>query len=103
MQDTHTPKPKSAKTDARDKTKDLKEQASTVTDEIKHLGVTGKEAAIAGKDYAIDRVRTARDRATTRAQSMEERVIDYIHDEPLKAMAIAAGVGAVASMWLRRR
>ena len=103
MQDTQTQTNQSAKAEARNKANDLKEQVSTVTDEIKHLGETGKEAAIAGKEFAVDRVRTARDKATNKAQSMEERVIDYIHDEPLKAMAIAAGVGAVASMWLRRR
>lgn len=53
----------------------------------------------------LERARRATEAARARAQRVGDQTVEYIKDEPVKAVAIAAGVGAVAALlvgWLGR-
>jgi len=82
---------------------DLKKQVSTAMAELKKLGVSGRDVARAGAHDAADRASALGDEAKRSARSVEDAVIDYVDREPLKALAIALGTGAVFGLWLRRR
>ena len=51
------------------------------------------------KGYAYDAAYAARDKATDTLDTLEDR----IRENPLAALAVAAGVGVVVGMWLRGR
>ncbi|MFN3493779.1 MAG: hypothetical protein ACK40L_04655 [Hydrogenophaga sp.] len=53
----------------------------------------------------LERARRATEAAREQAQRMGDQTVGYIKDEPVKAVAIAAGVGAAAALlvgWLGR-
>ena len=82
---------------------DLREQAQTLAGDVREFGAIGKRAAEETAEAAMQRAREAKEDAVTKAHDLEDQVVTYIRQQPLKSVLIAAGVGAIASMWLRRR
>jgi ElaB/YqjD/DUF883 family membrane-anchored ribosome-binding protein len=87
---------------------------STDNAAIKQKAVAAKEAvsSLAGeaKRYASHRVTDAKDTAAvwmdtakTKASDYSDDVVDYVQRNPFKAIAIAAGIGFVAGLILKRR
>lgn len=66
---------------------------------LTHAGATADELIAIGMQRARDASTVVRD-TTDRAQ---ERAVVYIRDEPLKAVLIAAGIGALAALILSSR
>src|SRR5262245_39994689 len=67
-------------------------------------GAVGRTAARA-EDMArrgIDRARSAADTARSRAYDLSDTTVHRIREEPLKAMMIAAAVGATATLIAQR-
>ena len=89
-------------TKSRSAKSELKDQARTIVDDVRELGAIGSAAAQEGVDAATQRLRQAKGDAVDRVQNYEEELIQYVRAQPLKSVLIAAGVGALASMWLRR-
>ena len=69
----------------------------------------GELAGEAGR-YARQRVRDARDSASAMLDTVKSKAgeynkvtVDYIRENPWKALAIAGGIGLLAGLLLRRR
>ena len=72
-------------------------------------GLTGEAAVVARSEFA-KRVELAREQlqtltgvASERAAQARTATEDYIRGEPLKALGIAAGIGAIVGILLARR
>ncbi|QDV09094.1 hypothetical protein Poly30_46510 [Planctomycetes bacterium Poly30] len=81
---------------------DLRDQAQTIAGDVKELGSISKRAAEEAAEAAKQRARAAKEDAVNRAHEVEDELVRYIREQPVKSVLIAAGVGALASMWLRR-
>lgn len=84
-------------------TERLMEQGRTVRDDVKELGSLAREAASEKFDEARDRAGTyARDKKR-RAGELEDELMDWIRERPLRSVLVAAGAGAILGMFLSRR
>lgn len=80
----------------------VRDQTQNVASELKDLGGMSKLAAEEALVATAAKTREAKDQAVAKAGEFEDQVVAYIREQPVKAILIAAGVGAVASMWMRR-
>lgn len=104
IDDTLNPNASAAKErTAQDAYQDLKDQASEALDDVKKVGAAGRDVAAAGYEAAKAKGRETRDDAVRRARTLEDSLLSYVDREPLKALAIAAGVGAFVGMWMNRK
>jgi ElaB/YqjD/DUF883 family membrane-anchored ribosome-binding protein len=81
----------------------LKEQAATVKDDVRELGRLTKEVS-------QEKLREARQTAgeyvskgRERAGELEDSVVTYVRDNPVKSVLMAAGAGALLAFLLSRR
>ena len=74
----------------------LRDQAQTVTEDLKELARTGK-------DTARDFVRGVKDKSRERIDTVRGDVQAYVELYPLKSLLIAAGVGLVVGALMARR
>lgn len=88
-----------SKSDAKE---ELRDQAHTVADDLRELGSIGKRAAEETAEAARDRAREVKDDTVAKVGDFEDQLVQYVREQPLKSVLIAAGAGAIASMWLRR-
>ena len=104
---------KSAAEDVKADVSQLRDDAGRVVQKVKEVGRAGVESAreklnegvesarqYAGqaRHYAEDYAQLARERGTQAVHTVE----DSIKANPVAALAIAAGVGVVVGLWLRR-
>jgi ElaB/YqjD/DUF883 family membrane-anchored ribosome-binding protein len=88
---------------AKSATDDLKETVSEIGQNVREIG---SEIG----DLAREKFSDVRDQATgyykkgrKKAAELEDTVEDYIKEQPIKALLIAAGVGLLVGMFWRRR
>jgi ElaB/YqjD/DUF883 family membrane-anchored ribosome-binding protein len=81
----------------------LRDQAAVIGHDVKELGSIAKDAAqdtlVQGRKRAQQTLADGRKRAI----AMERTVEGYIRDNPVRAVAIAAGVGFITSLIFSRR
>lgn len=94
---------RATKSDLESSFADLKAQMRAVADEVKGLVSAGKEVSSAGVDVAAERARSVKDSAVAKERSLEARLAESVSEDPLKALAIAAGVGALAGIIFGRK
>ena len=77
--------------------------------ETERVGATLKESVRevvdAGQERIHDvkeKIMDAKDRVVDRAETMNERVVDYIKANPLKAVGLAFGIGYIGMRLFRR-
>lgn len=83
----------------------LREGADTLHTQTTSALTRAAAQAEALSREGLERARRAAETARVQAQRMGDQTVGYIKDEPVKAVAIAAGVGAVAALlvgWLGR-
>lgn len=89
-------------------------QSGTVKDEVRELGRVTRDAAqekLDGARQAAEEVyqqgrkkaEDLLDQSKRKAGDVEDQVVDYIREKPLKALAIAAGVGLVLGVFFSKR
>ncbi len=85
------------------KVAELKDAAGQVSQNVRDLGNQVRDAATQKytdlRDQATEYYNDGRERAT----EWEEGVEQYIKDQPLKAVLMAAGVGVILGMIWKRR
>ncbi len=95
-------KPETAAKDLEAEIARLREDISQLT---KHLASTGKTARQAAKGSA-EQLRAqgevAMEGIRTNAEDAERQLIEAVREKPLKALALAAGVGFLAAVLTRR-
>lgn len=62
-----------------------------------------KEAAVAALDDARERARAATDEAKSQAQQRYGDLEAWVHQNPVRALGVAAGLGVVMGLLLRGR
>ena len=84
-------------------TERLREQAHTVGKDLRTLGEVAKEAADEKIGDARRAARAVYADGRQRAEGELDRLAARIRDNPLRSIAIAAGIGALIGVLLRRR
>ena len=74
----------------------LRERATTVKDDIRELGRVAKDAA---KDTAGQYI----DQTKQKYGEIEDQVVNYIREQPVKSVLIAAGTGLLLGLLFTRR
>ena len=81
----------------------LRDQTKVVKDDVRELGRVAKEASKEqlqeAKQVASQYLEKSREKAT----EVEDSVIRYVREKPVKSMVIAAGAGALLGFLLSRR
>ena len=81
----------------------LQQKAAAAKDAVKDLASEARHYAAArasdAKDTAVQWVETSKQKAG----EVGEKTVDYIQRNPYQALAIAAGIGFVAGLILKRR
>jgi len=80
----------------------LKDKASDMASSLRDMGGNVKEAAVhqyeAARDSAAEYYQAGKDKAA----EWQENIEQYVREQPMKAVAIAAGVGVVLGFLWRR-
>ena len=90
---------------ASDTTRALRDSVDTLQSQTSSALTRAAAQAEALSREGLERARRATEAARAQAQRVGDQTVGYIKDEPVKAVAIAAGVGAVAALlvgWLAR-
>lgn len=80
--------------------KELRAELAALT---RRMGSIGGEAANEGVSFLRERGAAMMDRLGESAHNVEDHLADYVREKPLTSLAIAAGVGCLSVMLLRRR
>lgn len=90
---------------AADASKSLRDSFETLQEEVPSALSRAAAQAEALSKEGLERARRAKEAVREQALRAGDQTVSYIKDEPVKAVAIAAGVGAVAALlvsWLGR-
>ncbi|MDO8906356.1 hypothetical protein [Hydrogenophaga sp.] len=90
---------------AADASKSLREGFEALQEEVPSALARAAAQAEALSKEGLERARRAKEAVREQALRAGDQTVNYIKDEPVKAVAIAAGVGAVAALlvgWLGR-
>ena len=79
------------------------EKGREVRDTVKQMGSSAKEMAQAGWESARDTAAEYLDKGREKAVELGETVEIQIRTRPIRSILIAAGIGFVAGMFLKRR
>lgn len=84
----------------------LREDIASLTEQLSRTGehsyTTARRAAAEGVDAIRERGEAAAAALRSNAHDVERQVVDYVHEKPLTALAIAAGIGCLFGMMSRR-
>jgi len=61
------------------------------------------DLAAEAKSYAADRLAAVKNTTASTMKSTNETVVDFVQKNPYKTIAIAAGLGLIAGMLLKRK
>jgi len=84
-------------------TSQLRDQTDTVREDIRKLGRIAKDAAQEKVDEARQAATDYYGQGRERAGEMEDQLVEYIREKPIKSMLIAAGIGAFFGFFWSRR
>ncbi len=82
---------------------DLREQVRVLSNDVKELGRMTKDALADKVDLAKSAAKDAVDAGREKAVGYRDQLADATREKPMKSLLIAAGVGAVLGLILRRR
>lgn len=77
-------------------TEQFKEAAAMVREDVREMGALAKEAA-------REQVIAARERGRAKAREVGQSLEEYVQDQPIKALVIAAGIGMALGWMMKRR
>lgn len=89
--------------DAQEHFGQLKDDAVRIAHNAADIGRAGVDAVRAKVQGSSDVVRDAADRAVSKGNDLLSTVQQRIEENPVQAIAIAAGVGVVLGLLMRRR
>ena len=81
----------------------LREQTVKVKDDLKELGRIGREASKEKLGHAKEVAGTYLEKGKQRATVVEDSVVTYVREKPVKSLAMAIGAGALLGFLLSRR
>jgi ElaB/YqjD/DUF883 family membrane-anchored ribosome-binding protein len=81
----------------------LRDTAHDVKENVRALGTQMRDVATEKYDQIRDQASEYYRQGKLRAQAIEEDMIDFVREKPVKAVLIAAGVGLLLGVFLRRR
>ncbi len=82
---------------------DLKEKAGRLKEHVGQTASLAKEVAGEGLKTVKNKAGEVYRAGVDKAAAMKDCTVDYVRENPLKTVLIAAGIGAVAGMLLARR
>ena len=83
--------------------KRLREQTTKVKDDLVELGRIGREASKEKLTHAKDTAGTYLEKGKQKAVVVEDSVVKYVREKPVKSLAMAIGAGALLGFLLSRR
>ncbi len=83
--------------------KQLKQQTATVREDLRELGRLTKEASQEKLQQAKQTASEYLERSRDKASAVEDSVVSYVREKPIKSVLLAAGAGALLGFLLSRR
>ena len=83
-------------------TDQLKDKATEVASNLRDMGSTVRDAATQQYQTAMDSAQEYYDQGRERAMEWQGQLEEYVREQPVKALAIAAGVGVVLGILWKR-
>jgi ElaB/YqjD/DUF883 family membrane-anchored ribosome-binding protein len=83
-------------------TDQLRDKAGEVASNLRDMGSQVRDAATQQYHTAVDTAQDYYQQGRDRAMEWQGQVEEYVRDQPLKALAIAAGVGVVLGILWKR-
>jgi len=84
-------------------TERLREQTTKVTEDVRELGRIGREASQEKFDQCREATGNYVEKGRQKVQVVEDKVVTYVREKPVKSLAMALGAGALLGFLLRRR
>jgi ElaB/YqjD/DUF883 family membrane-anchored ribosome-binding protein len=81
----------------------LKESAHQVTQNLRTMGATARDAASEKLSDLKQHANEYYDQGRERAEEWEQSLEKYVQEKPIQSLLIAAGVGVVLGMLWKRR
>lgn len=81
----------------------FKEAANLVGDAARDLWRNGKGHVVDAVQAGSEKVGDFWDASRQQVDDLQKRARRAIHDKPVTSLAVAAGVGALLALWMRRR
>ena len=81
----------------------FREQTTKVKDDLRELGKLGREASAETLDKARETAGHYVEQGKKRAVEIEDSVVTYVRNKPVKSLAMAIGAGAVLGYLIKRR
>ena len=98
-----TTKPSHPSADSDSATDRLREQSRHVRADLQDLGRLAKDATQEKLGEARQAAAQYYEKGTDKATDLERQLTDYVRRYPLRSLGIAAGVGALLGLLVRRR
>jgi ElaB/YqjD/DUF883 family membrane-anchored ribosome-binding protein len=84
-------------------TSQLRDQTETVREDIRKLGRIARDAAHEKLDEARHTASDYVEQGREKAEQLEDQLVEYVREKPVKSMLIAAGLGIfVGILWAKR-
>ncbi len=83
--------------------KRLREQTATVREDVRELGKLAREASHDKYEQAKHKASDYLENSRQKVHEVEDSVLTYVKEKPVKSLCIAAGAGALLGFLLSRR
>lgn len=83
--------------------KRLREQTAAVRDDVRELGKIAREASQEKLEQARHRASDYLEQSRKKVHDVEDTVLTYVREKPVKSLCIAVGAGALLGFLLSRR
>ena len=80
----------------------LKEKATEVASNLRDMGTTARDVAQQQYQTAVDSAQQYYQQGRDQAMEWQGQLEEYVREQPVKALAIAAGVGVVLGILWKR-
>jgi ElaB/YqjD/DUF883 family membrane-anchored ribosome-binding protein len=84
-------------------TERLREQTTKVKEDVRELGRLGREVSQEKFEQCCESTGGFVDKGRDKVQVVEDKVVTYVREKPVKSLAMAIGAGALLGFLLRRR
>ena len=81
----------------------LREQTATVREDVRELGKLAREASHEKLEQAKHKASDYMEHSRKKVHEVEDTVLTYVREKPVKSLCIAAGAGALLGFLLSRR
>jgi ElaB/YqjD/DUF883 family membrane-anchored ribosome-binding protein len=83
-------------------TDQLRDKATDVADKVRDIGNQATQAAQEQFSHLRENANEYFDQGREKAQQWQHELEEYVHEQPLKALLIAAGIGVVLGVLWKR-